>query len=37
MIDKLNLDWEDYFLLEEILKRHPEWLEYTENHPDSDK
>jgi hypothetical protein len=37
MIDKLNLDWEDYYLLEEILKRHPEWLEYTENHPDSDK
>ena len=34
MIDKLKLDWEDYYLLEEILKRHPEWLEYTENDPD---
>jgi hypothetical protein len=33
MIDKSKLTEEDFILLEEILKRHPEWLEYTENHP----
>jgi hypothetical protein len=37
MIDKSNLDWENYYLLEEILNRHSEWLEYAENHPDSNK
>jgi len=35
MIDKLTLNWKDYYLLEEILKRHPDWVEYTENHPDT--
>lgn len=37
MFDKSKLEEDDFYLLEEILKRHPEWLAYTDNHPDSDK
>lgn len=34
--DKSKLEKEDLKLLEEILKRHPDWLQYTSNHPESD-
>lgn len=36
MINKSKLEKKDFNLLEEILNRHPEWLEYTENHPGSE-
>lgn len=35
MIDKSSLNWEGYFLLEEILSRHSDWIKYVENHPES--
>jgi hypothetical protein len=36
MLDKAKLEREDYYLLEEILKRHPDWLQHTSSHPESD-
>jgi hypothetical protein len=36
VINKSKLAEEDYYLLEEIIKRHPNWLDHAENHPGSE-
>lgn len=36
MIDRSKLVEEDLLLLEEILRRHPDWLDFSRHHPESD-